>query len=66
MNKLVRFNEAVRFIVIPPSSEQTASLTRYTEDDYKRIRKSVKKTVLSVRMFHREFLTATLTSISKA
>lgn len=59
-NKSVRFDPAARCILIHPSngfdsrSSSRSSLTRYTDDDYKRIRKSVKKTVRAARSFHKE------------
>ena len=61
-NKSVHFDPAARFILIRPSNEYAtgdrsspSSLTRYTDDDYKRIRKGVKKTVRAVRTFHEEY-----------
>lgn len=61
-NKSVRFDPAARFIRIRPSNGHTtshrssqSSLTRYTDDDYKRIRKGVKKTVRAVRSYYEEY-----------
>ena len=60
--KSVRFHPSLRFILTHPSNggatgssrSSQPSLTRYTDDDYKRIRKSIKKTARAVRSFHRE------------
>ena len=61
-NKSVHFDPAARFILIRPSNgyatgnrASQSSLTRYTDDDYNRIRKGVKKTVRAVRTFHEEY-----------
>ena len=61
-DKSVRFDPAARFILIRPSNgyatsnrSSPSSLIRYTDDDYNRIRKGVKKTIRAVRTFHEEY-----------